>query len=150
MTGLAWTQAGGDILFIETLLTRGSGKITITGGVIENVRGGKNGAGGTLIALLGRGDALETSAELPADAAALALGSNAAGLRCLCVGDRADDLAAAARSAGAVPVVPENAADFTAGDLLAALGEVATGVAAIKGAEALASIAETSERMLNV
>lgn len=45
---------------------------------------------------------------------------------------------------------PENAADFTAGDLLAALGEVATGVAAIKGAEALASIAETSERMLNV
>ena len=71
-----------------------------------------SGAGGTLIALLGRGDALETSAELPADAAALALGSNAAGLRCLCVGDRADDLAAAARSAGAVPVVPENAADF--------------------------------------
>ena len=31
VTGLAWTQAGGDILFIETLLTRGSGKITITG-----------------------------------------------------------------------------------------------------------------------
>ena len=70
------------------------------------------GCGDTLIALLGRGDALETSAELPANAAALALGSNAAGLRCLCVGDRADDLAAAAQSAGAVPVVPENAADF--------------------------------------
>lgn len=31
ITGLAWTQAGGDILFIETLLTKGSGKIIITG-----------------------------------------------------------------------------------------------------------------------
>lgn len=31
VTGLAWTQAGGDILFIETLFTKGSGKIQITG-----------------------------------------------------------------------------------------------------------------------
>ncbi len=31
VTGLAWTQAGGDILFIETMLTKGSGKVTITG-----------------------------------------------------------------------------------------------------------------------
>ena len=31
VTGLAWTQAGGDILFIETALTKGSGKIIITG-----------------------------------------------------------------------------------------------------------------------
>ncbi len=28
---LAWTQAGGEILFIETLFTKGSGKITVTG-----------------------------------------------------------------------------------------------------------------------
>ena len=31
VTGLAWTQAGGEILFIETLLTRGKGNVTITG-----------------------------------------------------------------------------------------------------------------------
>jgi ATP-dependent Lon protease len=31
VTGLAWTQAGGDILFIEALLTKGSGKTIITG-----------------------------------------------------------------------------------------------------------------------
>ncbi len=31
VTGLAWTQAGGEILFIETLFTKGSGKIMITG-----------------------------------------------------------------------------------------------------------------------
>jgi len=31
VTGLAWTAAGGDILFIETLLTKGSGKIQVTG-----------------------------------------------------------------------------------------------------------------------
>ena len=31
VTGLAWTAAGGEILFIETLFTKGSGKITITG-----------------------------------------------------------------------------------------------------------------------
>lgn len=31
VTGLAWTAAGGEILFIETLLTKGSGKIQITG-----------------------------------------------------------------------------------------------------------------------
>ena len=31
VTGLAWTQAGGEILFIETLFTKGSGQVTITG-----------------------------------------------------------------------------------------------------------------------
>ncbi len=31
VTGLAWTQAGREILFIETLFTRGSGKMTVTG-----------------------------------------------------------------------------------------------------------------------
>ncbi|MDD3218268.1 MAG: endopeptidase La [Lachnospiraceae bacterium] len=31
VTGLAWTQAGGDILFIEALFTKGSGKTVITG-----------------------------------------------------------------------------------------------------------------------
>ena len=31
VTGLAWTQAGGEILFIETLFTPGSGKLIITG-----------------------------------------------------------------------------------------------------------------------
>lgn len=31
VTGLAWTSVGGDILFIETSLTRGNGKLTLTG-----------------------------------------------------------------------------------------------------------------------
>ena len=31
VTGLAWTQAGGEILFIESLLTKGGGKAVITG-----------------------------------------------------------------------------------------------------------------------
>ncbi len=31
VTGLAWTQAGGDILFIETMFTKGSGKTVVTG-----------------------------------------------------------------------------------------------------------------------
>ncbi len=31
VTGLAWTSAGGDILFIEALFTKGSGNIIITG-----------------------------------------------------------------------------------------------------------------------
>ncbi|MBQ1377341.1 MAG: endopeptidase La [Lachnospiraceae bacterium] len=31
VTGLAWTQAGGEILYIETLFTKGSGKLIITG-----------------------------------------------------------------------------------------------------------------------
>ena len=31
VTGLAWTAAGGEILFIETLLTKGKGNIIITG-----------------------------------------------------------------------------------------------------------------------
>lgn len=31
VTGLAWTRTGGDILFIESSLTKGSGKLTLTG-----------------------------------------------------------------------------------------------------------------------
>lgn len=31
VTGLAWTQAGGEILFIESLLTVGSGRLIVTG-----------------------------------------------------------------------------------------------------------------------
>ena len=31
VTGLAWTRAGGAILFIETKLTEGKGKLLITG-----------------------------------------------------------------------------------------------------------------------
>lgn len=31
VTGLAWTAAGGEILFVETSLSRGNGKLTLTG-----------------------------------------------------------------------------------------------------------------------
>ena len=31
VTGLAWTSAGGEILFIEAMFTKGSGKIQVTG-----------------------------------------------------------------------------------------------------------------------
>lgn len=31
VTGLAWTQVGGDILFVETSLSKGKGKLTLTG-----------------------------------------------------------------------------------------------------------------------
>src|SRR5690606_11428597 len=31
VTGLAWTQVGGDILFIESSLSPGKGKLTLTG-----------------------------------------------------------------------------------------------------------------------
>ena len=31
VTGLAWTSVGGDILFIETSITKGTGKLTLTG-----------------------------------------------------------------------------------------------------------------------
>ncbi len=31
VTGLAWTSAGGEILYIETMFTKGGGKITVTG-----------------------------------------------------------------------------------------------------------------------
>ena len=31
VTGLAWTRTGGDILFIESSLTKGKGKLTLTG-----------------------------------------------------------------------------------------------------------------------
>ena len=31
VTGLAWTAAGGEILFVETLMTKGEGKVKVTG-----------------------------------------------------------------------------------------------------------------------
>jgi ATP-dependent Lon protease len=35
VTGLAWTPAGGEILFVETSLSRGAGKLTLTGNLGE-------------------------------------------------------------------------------------------------------------------
>jgi ATP-dependent Lon protease len=35
VTGLAWTSVGGDILFIESSITRGKGKLTLTGNLGE-------------------------------------------------------------------------------------------------------------------
>jgi ATP-dependent Lon protease len=35
VTGLAWTPAGGEILFIETSLSKGAGKLTLTGNLGE-------------------------------------------------------------------------------------------------------------------
>ena len=35
VTGLAWTAAGGEILFVETSLSRGTGKLTLTGNLGE-------------------------------------------------------------------------------------------------------------------
>lgn len=35
VTGLAWTPTGGDILFIETSLTKGKGRLTLTGNLGE-------------------------------------------------------------------------------------------------------------------
>ncbi len=35
VTGLAWTAAGGEILFVETSLSRGEGKLTLTGNLGE-------------------------------------------------------------------------------------------------------------------
>lgn len=35
VTGLAWTPTGGDILFIETSITKGKGKLTLTGNLGE-------------------------------------------------------------------------------------------------------------------
>jgi ATP-dependent Lon protease len=35
VTGLAWTPAGGEILFVETSLSKGSGKLTLTGSLGE-------------------------------------------------------------------------------------------------------------------
>jgi ATP-dependent Lon protease len=35
VTGLAWTAAGGEILFVETSISKGSGKLTLTGNLGE-------------------------------------------------------------------------------------------------------------------
>jgi len=38
VTGLAWTQVGGDILFIESILSRGKGNLSITGNLGKVMR----------------------------------------------------------------------------------------------------------------
>lgn len=38
VTGLAWTQVGGDILFIESILSKGKGNLTITGNLGKVMR----------------------------------------------------------------------------------------------------------------
>jgi ATP-dependent Lon protease len=38
VTGLAWTPTGGDILFIETSLTKGTGKLTLTGNLGDEMK----------------------------------------------------------------------------------------------------------------
>jgi hypothetical protein len=35
VTGLAWTEVGGEILFVETSLSRGKGNLTLTGNLGE-------------------------------------------------------------------------------------------------------------------
>lgn len=35
VTGLAWTEVGGDILYIESVLTPGKGKVSLTGNLGE-------------------------------------------------------------------------------------------------------------------
>ena len=38
VTGLAWTPTGGDILFIETSITKGEGKLTLTGNLGDLIK----------------------------------------------------------------------------------------------------------------
>jgi len=42
VTGLAWTQVGGDILYIESSLSRGKGKLTLTGNLGEVMKESAN------------------------------------------------------------------------------------------------------------
>ena len=37
VTGLAWTSVGGDILFIESSLSKGKGKITLSGQLLASL-----------------------------------------------------------------------------------------------------------------
>ncbi len=61
VTGLAWTQVGGDILFIETSLSRGKGKLTLTGNLGAVM---KESAIIAMEYLRGHSDSLGLSAEL--------------------------------------------------------------------------------------
>ena len=38
VTGLAWTRVGGDILFIESILSKGKGSLSITGNLGKVMR----------------------------------------------------------------------------------------------------------------
>ncbi len=61
-TGLAWTPAGGDVLFIEATAMPGGGKLTITGQLGEVMRESAQAALSFV-----RGHYLEIDADLPAD-----------------------------------------------------------------------------------
>jgi ATP-dependent Lon protease len=61
VTGLAWTQVGGDILFIETSISKGKGKLTLTGNLGDVM---KESAVIALEYLRGHSDVLGISAEL--------------------------------------------------------------------------------------
>lgn len=58
--GLAWTQTGGDILFVEAILSRGKGKLTITGNLGEVM---KESASTALSFIKANGEALGIPAE---------------------------------------------------------------------------------------
>src|SRR5207237_2300735 len=60
-TGLAWTPAGGDVLFVEATAMPGSGKLTITGQLGEVMRESAEAALSYV-----RGHAQELAGELPA------------------------------------------------------------------------------------
>jgi ATP-dependent Lon protease len=61
-TGLAWTPAGGDVLFVEATAMPGSGKLTITGQLGDVMRESAEAALSYV-----RGHARELAPELPAD-----------------------------------------------------------------------------------
>jgi ATP-dependent Lon protease len=61
VTGLAWTPVGGDILFIETSLSKGKGKLTLTGNLGEVM---KESASIALAYLKAHGDTLGLRTEV--------------------------------------------------------------------------------------
>jgi len=38
-TGLAWTEAGGDVIFVEAMLMKGKGTLTMTGQLGDVMKG---------------------------------------------------------------------------------------------------------------
>lgn len=61
VTGLAWTAVGGDILFIETSLSKGKGKLTLTGNLGDVM---KESATIALEYLRAHGDKLDLKSEI--------------------------------------------------------------------------------------
>lgn len=59
--GLAWTQTGGDILFIETLMSKGKGKLTLTGNLGDVM---KESAANALTYIKANADTLGVDTEL--------------------------------------------------------------------------------------